>query len=133
MREIVQLRRACVCAWCVPIVRCGAPTPPQKFCPEGRAAAAVGTPDRACNITLYIGPRVVPTPSPSSSPHPALKPRGHVDGSVGEDRKSACERESEGASDRTRERERVRELGREGEGSEREAGEEKWVSVSARV
>ena len=115
--------RKCVCAVCarflyIPlyIVRCGPPTPPQKFCPEGRAAAAVGTPDRACNITLYIGPRVVPTPSPSSSPHPALKPRGHVDGSVGEDRKSACERESERVSDRTRERERERERNREKEG-----------------
>ena len=98
------------------IVRCGAPTPPQKFCPEGRAAAAGGTPDRACDITLYIDPRVVPTPSPSSSPHPALKPRGYIDGSLGEDRKSACERESERVSDKTRERERVREIGREGEG-----------------
>jgi len=73
------------------IYRCGAPTPPQKFFPKGRAAA--------------IDPRVVPSPSPSSSPHPALKPRGHVDGRLGEDRKSACERERERVSDRTRERE----------------------------
>jgi len=61
-------------------------------------------------------------------------PGGHVYGSVCEDRKSACERESERVSDRTREREseRNRERGRGGV-REREEGEEKWVSVSARV